>query len=371
MPLQIGTRLGPYEILGLLGTGGMGEVYRARDTRLDRLVAIKVADERFGERFAREARTIAQLNHPHICTLHDVGPDYLVMEMVEGETLAARLLKGPVEASLALTIAAQVADGLAAAHAAGIVHRDLKPQNIMIAKNGVKVLDFGIAKGARDVTQTATAGVLGTPAYMPPEQRRGGPADARTDHYALGLVLLEMIAGRRPDPAQPDIPQHLAPVMQQVISRCLAQDPEHRWQSASDLSSVLKLASDTVGVSRPHDAAPPTRWLLIAAAIAVATAAALAASAWRRSPVATLPIRMTIASPPGTTFPTVQRGGPPAVSPDGRKIAFVAEDANGRRLWIRSLDAFDARPLAGTEGAVNPARRPFVDVFRLQQPQAG
>src|SRR6202521_5370377 len=184
-----GTQLGPYKIEGPLGAGGMGEVFRAVDTRLGRSVAIKTSQQQFSDRFNREARAISSLNHPHICTLHDVGPNYLVMELVEGETLAARLQKGRLPVAAVLRYAAEIADALAAAHALGIIHRDMKPQNIMITKSGVKVLDFGLAKSPTDETLTVTRAVMGTPAYMAPEQLEGKECDARSDIYALGLVL--------------------------------------------------------------------------------------------------------------------------------------------------------------------------------------
>ena len=192
-----GTCLGPYRIETKLGEGGMGEVFRAIDTRLGRAVAIKTTREQFSARFAREARAISSLNHPNICTLHDVGPNYLVMELVEGETLATRLKNGPLPMNTALLYAVQVAAALVEAHAKGIVHRDLKPGNIMLGKTGVKVLDFGLATLEGDTTTIVSGHVMGTPAYMAPEQRDGKPADARTDIYGFGLVLYEMLSGPR------------------------------------------------------------------------------------------------------------------------------------------------------------------------------
>src|SRR5712692_9526112 len=218
MALSSGTRLGPYEILASIGAGGMGEVYKARDTRLDRVVAVKICAEQFSERFEREARAIAALNHPNICTLHDVGPNYLVMELIEGETLAAKLKKGKLSIDDTLLYGGQIAAALAEAHSKGITHRDLKPVNVMVAKNGVKVLDFGLAKSAGDETVTVSQAIMGTPGYMAPEQREGKKCDARTDIYALGLVLREMAT---------DLPPHLA----QVVERCLATEPESRWHS--------------------------------------------------------------------------------------------------------------------------------------------
>jgi serine/threonine protein kinase len=192
-----GACLGPYRLESKLGAGGMGEVYRAVDTRLGRAVAVKIGQKQFIERFEREARAISSLNHPHICTLYDVGPNYLVMELIEGETIAARLKREPLEVKDALRYAAQILAALTEAHEKGIIHRDLKPGNIMIAKSGVKVLDFGLAKSEQDDSLTASHVVMGTPAYMAPEQREGKPADARTDIYSFGCVFYEMLTGER------------------------------------------------------------------------------------------------------------------------------------------------------------------------------
>src|SRR5215813_8655127 len=224
-----GARLGPYRIETKLGEGGMGEVYRAIDTRLGRPVAIKTTREQFSARFAREARAISALNHPNICTLHDVGPHYLVMELVEGDTLATRLKNGPVPLNTALQYAAQMAAALVEAHAKGIVHRDLKPGNIMIGKTGVKVLDFGLASLRGDPTITAERIVMGTPAYMAPEQREGKPADARTDIYGFGWVLYEMLTGARVGPQRKRIRSRK---LESIVARCLEEDPKRRWQSA-------------------------------------------------------------------------------------------------------------------------------------------
>src|SRR5215469_2904273 len=192
-----GATLGPYRIESKLGEGGMGEVFCAVDTRLGRLVAIKFAHEQFSARFEREARAISSLNHPNICTLYDVGPNYLVMELVEGETIAARLKSGALPIKTALLYATQILAALVEAHEKGIIHRDLKPSNIMIAKSGIKVLDFGLAKSEQDETVTASHMVMGTPGYMAPEQREGKPADARSDIYSFGCVLYEMLTGAR------------------------------------------------------------------------------------------------------------------------------------------------------------------------------
>jgi len=233
--LGAGTRLGPYQIEVLIGAGGMGSVYRAVDTRLGRKVAIKIAAKHFTERFEREARAISALNHPHICTLYDVGPNYLVMELVEGETLATRLRKGELSLDRALEYGSQIADALAAAHTKGIIHRDLKPVNIMVTKQGVKVLDFGLARAEGDETLTVSRAIMGTPAYMAPEQLQGNECDARTDIYALGLVLREMTTGSR-DGTLAGLPAQLA----HVIERCLAKEPESRWHSAADLKFELE-----------------------------------------------------------------------------------------------------------------------------------
>jgi serine/threonine protein kinase len=203
-----GDKLGPYELIAPLGAGGMGEVFRARDTRLGREVAVKTARDEFSGRFLREARAISSLNHPHICTLHDVGPNYLVMELVEGETLSARLRKGRLPMDAVLRYGAQIADALAEAHAKKITHRDLKPGNVMVTRSGIKVLDFGLAKldaaeaasspDTETLTATAAEAIMGTPGYMAPEQLEGRPCDARSDIFALGIVLYEMAAGTSP-----------------------------------------------------------------------------------------------------------------------------------------------------------------------------
>ena len=226
-----GTLVGFYRIEAPLGAGGMGQVFRAVDTRLGRPVAIKFSHEKFSDRFEREARAISALNHPNICTLYDVGENYLVMELVEGETLGARLKKGALPMDQVLRYGAEIADALAAAHAKGITHRDLKPGNIMLAKNGVKVLDFGLARSTHDETLTLTNAVMGTPAYMAPEQREGLPCDARTDIYALGLILAEMATGKRQST------EGISGPFGHVVERCLAKEPDDRWQSARDVQS--------------------------------------------------------------------------------------------------------------------------------------
>jgi serine/threonine protein kinase/tetratricopeptide (TPR) repeat protein len=239
--LDAGTCLGPYRIESKLGEGGMGEVFRAVDTRLGRAVAIKTAHEQFSPRFEREARAIASLNHPHICTLYDIGPNYLVMELVEGETLGAKLKRGPLPVKTLLLYASQIAAALAEAHSKGIIHRDLKPGNIMIGKSGVKVLDFGLAKSAQDETITASHIMMGTPAYMPPEQREGKPADARSDVYSFGCVLYEMSTGARVGPQRKRLSSRK---LERIASRCLEEDPGRRWQSAVELEKELAAATN-------------------------------------------------------------------------------------------------------------------------------
>src|SRR5713226_6198401 len=250
-----GTQIGPYKIEAALGAGGMGEVYRAVDTRLKRTVAIKVAKERFGERFEREARAIAALNHPNICTLYDVGPNYLVMELVDGKPL-----KGPLALDQALEYAAQICDALDAAHRKGITHRDLKPANIIVTKAGVKLLDFGLARmapGENEPTLACPGDVMGTPAYMAPEQWEGKPGDARSDIYAFGCVLYEMLTGKRA--AQERTPVEPA-ALEGVLGTCLEKDPEDRWQSARDLKAGLELVGQAHGLSPTGHGPVPQSW---------------------------------------------------------------------------------------------------------------
>jgi serine/threonine protein kinase len=231
-----GTRLGPYQIEHKLGEGGMGEVFRAIDTRLGRAVAVKVTREQFNDRFQREAHAISSLNHPNICMLFDVGPNYLVMELVEGETIAQRLKQGPMPLETVCRYGLQIAAALVEAHDKGIVHRDLKPGNVMIAKSGVKVLDFGLAKSGQDETVTGSHVVVGTPAYMAPEQKEGKPADARSDIYSFGCMLHEMSTGSRASTQRKRIP---SPRLERIVNRCLETDPARRLQSAAELEREL------------------------------------------------------------------------------------------------------------------------------------
>jgi eukaryotic-like serine/threonine-protein kinase len=346
--LAVGAQLGPYKIKSSIGAGGMGEVYKARDTRLGREVAIKVSSHQFNARFEREARAISALNHPHICTLHDIGPNFLVMELVEGPTLAERLTQGALPIESVLRYGAQIADALAAAHAQGIIHRDLKPGNIMLTKSGVKVLDFGLAKSPQDESLTDSHAVMGTLAYMAPEQREGKACDARTDIYALGLVLYEMATGKRPPQDQPTPMDNLPEGLAHVIERCLDRDPEQRWQSARDIRAELDW------VARPKT--PPldptllvtgrSKWVWIGAIAIVSLIAGLFAFAYFTRKAADTPVARFAFAPPFKALAIDV-----AVSPDGKRIVFAG---GGSALWLRSVDSLTAEQLPGTDGAFRP-----------------
>ena len=336
-----GAQLGPYTVKGSLGRGGMGRVFRATDSRLGRSVAIKISDERFSHHFEREARAIAALNHPNICTLHDVGPNYLVMELVEGETLADRLKKGKLPPEQAVRFAAQIAEALAAAHAKGIIHGDLKPANIMLTKSGLKVLDFGLARSASDPASNSPSVIMGTPAYMAPEQLEGKAVDARTDIYAFGLVLSEMVTGKRSQESG-KLPAPLEP----IIKRCLEKDPDDRWQSARDLKWALESAVVVSTAPAPHPRNKHLIW--ISTAVALIFLAALAFVLFRQQPSPREPVRMSI------LLPEKSRPTSLAVSPDGRTIAMVLVKGGKQQIWIRALDALEATPLAGTDDAADP-----------------
>ncbi|MCI0659199.1 MAG: WD40 repeat domain-containing serine/threonine protein kinase, partial [Acidobacteria bacterium] len=393
MSLVSGARLGPYEILAPLGAGGMGEVYRARDSRLDRAVAIKILHSHLSEnpdlrqRFEREARAVSSLNHPHICTLYDIGRqdgiDFLVMEYLEGETLADRLAKGPLPLPLVLRTAMEIADALDKAHRQGVVHRDLKPGNVMLTKSGAKLLDFGLAKlkdagpgkaspmasalPTQSKPLTAEGGIPGTLQYMAPEQLEGQEVDSRTDLFALGEIIYEMTTRRRPfegkSPASliaailssepPPIAdrQPLAPpALDRLARRCLAKDPEDRWQTARDV--VLELKSISVGTAAAGPS-PPGAWhrrnrerlIWLGALLALAAALGIASLGPRGPDVDTRSARFTVSFPEGAVSRFTR------VSPDGRHISATAASGGISRIWLRPLNATSARPLPGTEGA--------------------
>ncbi len=337
--VEAGSQLGPYIIRGLLGEGGMGQVFRATDTRLGRSVAIKVLKEWTG-RFEKESRAIAALNHPNICTLHDVGPNYLVMELVEGETLAARLKRGRLRIEQALQVGAQIADALAAAHAQGIVHRDLKPANVMLTKTGLKVLDFGLAKSTADPSQSIQGVVMGTPAYMAPEQFEGGGADSRTDIYALGLILQEMLTG-----GNSDVWEGVPPTLERTVKRCIENDPDERWQSARDLQWELESRAVTAA---PNPPSSRRATLFVSIGLVSLLAAALAYLYFgEHSPRP--PLALATISLPEKSRPVFL-----AVSPDGRYIAVVLVRNGRQQIWLRPLDSLELTPLPGTDGAINP-----------------
>jgi Tol biopolymer transport system component len=396
-----GLELGPYVIEARLGAGGMGEVYRAKDKRLHRTVALKVLPQRLAhtpvlrQRLEREAKAISSLNHPQICTLYDIGRegdvDYLVMEFLEGDTLAQRLKRGALPLSEVLELAVQIASALAAAHAAGIVHRDLKPGNIMLTKSGAKLLDFGLAKvpAAEAVAEAVTSSlaepittagtVVGTVQYMSPEQIRGQEADTRSDLFALGATLYEMLTGKRAFPGESQLavanailekdPEPLRdlqpltpPALERVVKRCLAKNPEDRWQSTSDLASELRWIAEAGGtaVTAPSSeaVAKGRRRELLYAALAVIfllTAMVSAVSYWRLTRTPARTIIAEIAPPGNVRFTSAMSGLDLALSPDGRALAFCGVDESGTTmLWVRSLDSLAAHPLPGSEGAGHP-----------------
>jgi eukaryotic-like serine/threonine-protein kinase len=411
MGLTSGTKLGPYEILAPLGAGGMGEVYRAHDTRLGRDVAIKVLPSHLSSnldlkvRFEREARTISSLNHPHICHLYDIGSqdgtDFLVMEYLEGEALDHRLQRGPLPLKQMLEYGVQICEALEKAHRAGIVHRDLKPGNIILTTSGAKLLDFGLAKPAaavlgtgtnpealpltpstptmnlpsltapaRDLTQQGM--IVGTFQYLAPEVLRGQEADARSDLFSLGCVLYEMVTGRRaftgksqlsvltailekdPEPVsaiQPTTPAAL----EHAVQICLQKDPEDRFQSAHDLRLQLAwTASMGSQVTTPVGRKGKVWKLMVAATLGLIAVAVAAVALWFRAEPVRHVMRSTLLAPEGTHFAPMYRNGPPALSPDGTRIVFVASREGKTTLWMRSLDKLDATELPETEGAYFP-----------------
>ncbi len=413
MALSSGTKLGPYEIQSPLGAGGMGEVYRAIDTRLDRTVAIKVlashlsSSPELKQRMEREARAISSLNHPHICHLYDIGSqdgtDYLVMEFLEGETLAERLRKGAMPLNEILKIGIAVAESLAVAHRQGIVHRDLKPGNIMLTQGGAKLMDFGLAKplglqttstasgsapsftaaatlsGPSPLSPLTSAGsIIGTIQYMSPEQIEGKEADARSDIFAFGAVLYEMLTGKRPfagksqislassilenDPEPVSAIKPLTPsAFEHVVTTCLQKNPEERFQSAHDIKLELQwIAADrsapAVAAFPPSPSHARERLGWAAAVVAAIILGAAAGMFLYRPAQTTRAIRTVINPPEKTTLNLTGDGaGPPVLSPDGTSIAFAATSADGKTgLWVRPMNSLESHALPDTEGAIFP-----------------
>jgi predicted Ser/Thr protein kinase len=407
MTLAAGTRLGPYEIQAPLGAGGMGEVYKARDSRLERTVAVKVlpphlsSSEEMRQRFEREAKTISQITHPHICALYDIGHEgdveFLVMEYLEGETLADRLARGPLPAEQLIRYSIEIADALDKAHRAGIVHRDLKPGNVMLTKGGVKLLDFGLAKfqtggavqgvasdsrlatemqASKPLTERGT--VLGTFQYMSPEQLEGKDADARSDLFAFGAVLYEMATGRKAftgasqasligsilrddPPAITEIAPLTPPALDRVVKTCLAKDPEDRFQTAHDVKLQLQWIAEggsQAGLPAPVLAKRRSRERL-AWTVAVAALLLLAGLATygglRRAPVPAERVRSYLLPPPKTEFSVLDAdGGSLTLSPDGRFATFATREGAKTTLWLQPLAETAARPIAGAENARFP-----------------
>jgi Tol biopolymer transport system component len=390
MSLTAGTRLGPYEILARLGAGGMGEVYRARDTRLERTVAVKVLPQRLSssaevrQRFAREAKLISQLSHPNICALFDVGQEgetaYLVMEYLEGETLADRLVRGPLPPDQTLRYGIQIAEALGRAHRQGIVHRDLKPGNVMLTASAAKLLDFGLARAMAPAAPaaavsallteghplTAEGAILGTLQYMAPEQVEGRETDARTDIFALGMLLYEMATGRsafsgasqaslaaailRSEPPPISAVQSTSPpALDRIVRACLAKDPEERWQSAADVARELRwiaegaVADAAGGMAAGRRGRERLAWTLAGLALLGAVLTVLT----RPPPAPDEVTRFAIMPPPGQIF-----FGHVSLSPDARRVLFLLQDHVGRNvLAVRSLDSLELRRLPGTEDA--------------------
>ncbi len=409
MGLTSGTKLGPYEIQSPIGAGGMGEVYKARDTRLDRTVAIKVlnssltASPDLKARFEREARAISQLNHPHICTLHDIGldpatnTDYLVMEFIEGETLAERIRRGPLPLDQIVNVGSEIADALDKAHRSGIVHRDLKPGNVILTRAGAKLLDFGLAKPAgmaasagsgsapllsAAMTMTSPSpqhspltqqgALVGTVQYMSPEQIEGKEADARSDIFAFGAVLYEMATGQRAFPGKSQIsvasailekePEAISkvqvampPGLDYIVQSCLQKNPDERVQSAHDLQLQLGwLLKEGAQRAEVRTAWNSRQWLGFAIAAVLAVVAGVAVAMLRGSGSHLRLLQTSIVAPEGTQFETMYRNGAPAVSPDGARIIFVASKDGRNSLWLRELDKTEAVRLPGSEGAFYP-----------------
>jgi serine/threonine protein kinase len=410
MALLTGSRLGPYEIISLLGAGGMGEVYRAKDTRLDRTVAIKVlpshlsSDPELKQRMEREARAISALQHANICTLHDIGAqdgiDFMVMEYLEGQTLAARLEKGPLPLDQVLKVGTEVAQALDKAHRHGIIHRDLKPANIMLTKAGAKLMDFGLAKPKLSIASQAVGtftpstptmnlasltsvaspltqkgSMVGTFQYMAPEVLQGAEADARSDIFSLGCVLYEMVTGhhafegksqlsvltaileKEPEPVSVMCPL-TPPMLDRLILACLAKDPADRIQTAHDVAMNLRWAAEAA----PSDNAksPPQfnkAWAAGFGALLLAFIAVAGFLGYRWAKASNVPVSLHSEIPPPEKFlldATGDAGGMPVLSPQGDKLAFVAHSNESKLLWVRSLSTDFAKPLDGTSGAAHP-----------------
>ncbi len=408
MALTPGTKLGPYEIQAPLGAGGMGEVYRALDTRLARTVAVKVLASHLSsapelkQRMEREARTISSLNHPNICTLHDIGSqdgtNYLVMEYLEGETLDERLQRGPLPLKQVLEYGMQICNALEKAHRAGIVHRDLKPGNVMLTSSGAKLLDFGLAKPAlmsvpltsgkvnltpstptmnlsmltaKPAALTQQGTIIGTFQYMAPEVLQGQEADARSDIFSFGCVLYEMITGCRAfegktqlsvmsailekDPQPISITQPASPAsLDDTVQTCLEKNPEDRFQAAHDVKLQLGWIAKSASQSAPPNASKPRIHMWVSAVVVLAlTAIALSVALFSSSPPRRV-LRTYLLPPDGTIFETLYRNGAPALSPDGTHVAFIAQKDGKNVLWLRTLDRVESTSVGGTDDAFFP-----------------
>src|SRR5712692_9794070 len=408
MTLAAGTRLGPYEILSAIGAGGMGEVYKARDTRLNRIVAIKVLPPHLAdrselrERFEREARTVASLNHPHICVLHDIGQqdgiDYLVMEYLEGETLAQRLLKGSLPLEQVLQYAVEIADALDKANRKGVTHRDLKPGNIMLTKTGTKLLDFGLAKLKQEVAPanvqlselptaddplTAAGTIVGTLQYMAPEHFEGKEVDARTDIFAFGAVVYEMATGKRAfegksqaslmvailerePPAMSSLQTMTPPALDRVVKKCLAKEPDDRWHAAKDLCDELKWIAEggSLGTLASAGATKGIRTfgrreLILSIGILLFGVAIAGVAVWNLKPSPLQSVTRTVINlPPSQQLAGLENGPAVALSLDGAHLAYVARQGGMQQLYLRAVDSLESKPIPGTEGAVNPIFSP-------------
>jgi serine/threonine protein kinase len=410
MPLAPGTRLGPYEIIAPIGAGGMGEVYRARDTRLDRTVALKVLVQHLGDtpemrqRFEREARSVSSFNHPNICALYDIGnqdgTDFLVMEYLEGETLAKRIERGPLPAAELLRIAVQICEALDKAHRQGVVHRDLKPGNVMLTKSGAKLLDFGLAKdmkpatgdpsssptmtqplpGSKGGSQLTTQGtIVGTLQYMAPEQLEAGEVDARSDIFSFGAVLYEMATAQKAFPAksqasliaailkeQPKPISELQPMsppaLERIVKTCMAKDPDERWQSSGDLKRELQWIGDAgsvAGIPAPVAAQRKSRERsskILAIALGIVAAAGIAGTIFyaRKALQPTQVIRADLNPPEGSIYGSAGNNNQFVISPDGSAVAFVAEAQGKQTLFVRMLNSGTPQPLQGSDGASYP-----------------